>query len=280
MAFLDSSDRSYATVGPLVDYIPSSHLSPEKPFVERLAERYPELVKPLTQNGGVAKLLDEGFMEDDVKFGMLEIELSQDDYTTIKTLYEAMDRTLWSDVYSWVDVHEASKMGVFQEMGEVLMIKFNAGPKDSVDIPETFYPERYLLDRRNEACQIQLAWCETQRDSRRVQAEMQRINDWRDKWTNQTLDKKEVLNKVKAQWAEYSAYLEGRARFRAMEESGFDTDLYPDYHAAPCKLDSELQERLDRTKDILEFCASLIAELNQRAKGMHRRVGPYTMLTP
>ncbi|KAH6893234.1 hypothetical protein B0T10DRAFT_481793 [Thelonectria olida] len=270
MAFLDSTDRSYATVSTLVDYIPSSHLGPEKCFYDQIVAHYDKQVKPLMQRAVVRKLVGEDPRPENCPFGILEVEHQRKDYDHIETLYEALDRVLWSDVYAWAETAEASKTAMFEEMGDVFVINIGGdGPQDSIEIPEVFYPEKYLATRKDEALRIQLAWCEVQKALNRITEEMQRINQGIDRWTHQEFDKGELLNKAAGQWTEYIAYVEGRARFQAMEESGFDTNLYPDYRAAPCKLDSQLQERLDRTKDVLDFCDSQISKLKKRSKALN-----------
>lgn len=270
MAFLDSTDRSYGTISVLADLIPFSNLGPEKQFYEQLGERQGDKIRPLTQIASLSEVYGDNLGYEDAKFGLLEMDHMRSDYGIIKTLYESLDHVMWNDVLGWNEVHESSKMAMFKELGDVFVIKMKGdGPEDSMEIPEVFYPEKYMTSRKEEARRIQIGWCKSKREMTKIVEERDRIYQWRDSWTTQIHDKRNLIKKAADQWAGYSTYLESLARFQAMEKSGFDTNEYPDYRAAPCNMDSKSKERQDKVDEVIRFSERLLADLETRVKGLN-----------
>ncbi|KAI5461474.1 hypothetical protein BGZ63DRAFT_356951 [Mariannaea sp. PMI_226] len=269
MAFLDSTDRSYGTAGVLADLIPFSNLGAEKQFYEMLGERANEQTKPLAQVAALAEIYNDGPGYEEATFGILEVEHTRSEYSDIKTLYEALDHVMWNESLGWHDIHEEAKMAMFKEMGDVLVIKFGRdGPEEAIEIPDVFYPERYLLTRKAEARRIQIGWCKTKKDMSKVVAQQTRIQRWKDNWNNQTFDKRDLIKNVNNQWVGYQGYLESLARFQEMERSGFDTDKYPDYRLAPCNMDEKSKEQSDKVNDMIKLSEKLLAALETRLQGL------------
>ncbi|UNI18680.1 hypothetical protein JDV02_004933 [Purpureocillium takamizusanense] len=267
MAFLDSTERSYGTVSVLTDLIPSSSLGPEKQFYEHLTELNGDLIKPLTQVATLARVLGGSISDDEAKFGLLEIEHLRSDYKYIKTLYESLDHIMWSDALAWGELSEDSKMAVFKEMGEVITIKIGGdGPADSLDIPLEFYPEKYLDSRKEEARRIQQGWCDTKEQIKDIALAQQELHRWLNDWNHESFDKGDVLKKVTGQWTAYREYLAGRGRFRGMEESGFDTDKYPDYRAAPCTMNDEELGHQEQVEEVLKAASLAAADIEAKLK--------------
>ncbi|KAL3957356.1 hypothetical protein ACCO45_007934 [Purpureocillium lilacinum] len=273
MAFLDSTERSYGTVSVLTDIIPYSSLGPEKQFYEQLTEQNGDLIKPLTQVATLARVLGGNIGDDEAKFGLLEIEHLRTDYKYIKTLYESLDHIMWSDALAWGELNEESKMAVFKEMGEVITIKVGGdGPADSIDIPLEFYPEKYLDSRKDEARRIQQGWCDTKEQIKDIALAQQELHHWLNDWNHESFDKGDVLKKVTAQWTAYREYLTGRGRFRGMEESGFDTDKYPDYRAAPCTMNEEEHGHQQKVEEVLEAASLAVADIEAKMKATNEQL--------
>ncbi|KAJ6438315.1 LOW QUALITY PROTEIN: ubiquitin interaction domain-containing protein [Purpureocillium lavendulum] len=273
MAFLDSTERSYGTVSVLTDLIPYSSLGPEKQFYEHLTEQNAELIKPLTQVATLARVLGGSVSDDEAKFGLLEIEHLRSDYIHIKTLYESLDHIMWSDALAWGEVSDDSKMAVFKEMGEVITIKIGGdGPEDSVDMPLEFYPERYLESRKDEARRIQQGWCETKAQLNTVAMAQQNIYRWHNDWSQESFDRKDMLQKAIDQWTTYREYLTSRGRFRGMEQSGFDTDKYPDYRTAPSAMSEEEQKHLEKVEQVLKAANASVAEADAKMKVLNEQL--------
>ncbi len=269
MAFLDSTERSYGSTSVLTETVPNSHHGPEKHFYECLGQRNGEEVFPLTQVATLANLQGDDLGHEDARFSLLEIEHQQGDYSTIKTLYEALDHLMWSDVLSWDELTEDSKMAMFKEMGEVLAIKFGGeGPQDSLDIPTELYPEKYLAARKNEARRIQKAWCETKLAMTKIANEKREAHEWRDDFGQLSYDKRVKMGKAVEQWRVLEDYLQSAGRFTGMQQSGFDTNRFPDYHEAPESLSEPQQQTLEKVGNVLELTERVLADVDRVLDGM------------
>ncbi|EQK98555.1 ubiquitin interaction domain-containing protein [Ophiocordyceps sinensis CO18] len=272
MAFLDSTERSYGTVSVLTDLIPFSTVAPEKRLFENLVHDWAELMMPLTQVATLAHVLGDDEGEEEAGFALLDVENVRTDYDNIKTLYESLDHVMWSEALSWNELHEGSKMAMFKHVGDVMVIKFSGdGPQDSIEIPEELFPERYLVSRKDEARRIQKGWCETKKAIQHLTAVAQgeqELYEWRNDWSRQSSDKRGIIIKAIDQWKVYREYLESRGRFRGMEDSGFDTDKYPDYRAAPCQMDDEEKQHHQAVEDVLQLAERALANIEERLKAL------------
>ncbi|KAM5342343.1 hypothetical protein ACJ41O_013309 [Fusarium nematophilum] len=271
MAFLDSTERGYGSVAVLTDLLrPSRNGGIERQFFELLTERFPDPMKPVVQIAALARFHGDSLGYDEARFGILEMEQVRTEYSGIKTLYEALDHVMWSDTLGWDEIRPESKMAFFKEMGEVLVLNISGdGPEDSIEIPAELYPERYLTTRKDEARRLQYGWCDTKREINRLMGEKDRIYQLQNEWKNDKFkDKRDLIKKASEQWAEYKNYLESLARFQAMEKSGFDTDKYPDYRAAPCDMDDKTQQQHHKVDEVIRFSGELLANLEERVKGL------------
>ncbi|KJZ71903.1 hypothetical protein HIM_08748 [Hirsutella minnesotensis 3608] len=271
MAFLDATERGYGTVSVLSDLFPFPNVPPEKKLFEYLMQQNQELTMPLTQIATLSPVKDDEIGQEDARFGLLEIEHLRADYSNIKTLYESFDHIMWTDALSWGEIHESAKMAMFKDMGEVLTIKIGGdGPEDSIEIPEELFPEKYLISRKAEARRIQQGWCDTKKAMQLISQDEQELYEWRNDWDHQSFDKKEMLSRVIGQWTAYRDYLETRGRFRGMEQSGFNTDKYPDYRAAPCQMDEEGQHLHQGAEGVLRLAEHALADIDERLKALNR----------
>lgn len=269
MAFLDSTERSYGTVNTLTDLLANTHNGVERAFYERLG--YEKVLAPLYQEASLVNVVGDdvsGKTYDDARFGLLVLDHRWPDYTHIKTLYEALDYLMWGDVLSWADPNETSRMAMFQNMGEVFAIKVGAeGPPESFEIPEVFYPERYLASRKEEARRIMSAWCKTKNDIDRVTTEERRLQEWHNDWNQLSLDKSEMIAKAKEQWQVFSNYLETAGQFQGMEASAFDINKYPDYRTAPCQMTDEQVTHSKQVNEVLLLAERILSDIETRTEG-------------
>lgn len=271
MALLDQTERAYGTVSVLTDLIPWSSTGAEKQFYELLAERNREIIEPLTQTAVVALAIGDDAGDEEAKFGLLDIELQPSAYQHITTLYEAIDHVMWSDMCQWNLLHEDTRMAMFRDMGEVLVLKFcENGPTNSIEIPVELYPERWLSSRKDEARQIQKSWCEASKIIASTLNAGNAILQHRDAPTNKITGKADLLKKTEEQWRVLGEYLQSAARFKAMEESGFDTDKYPDYHAAPCAMGNGEAESFETVEAVLKWTDRARLGLEEKLQGMWR----------
>ncbi|KHO00332.1 ubiquitin interaction domain-containing protein [Metarhizium album ARSEF 1941] len=270
LAFLDSTERSYGSVSVLTDLIPYPSLGPEKQFYEYLGPKNEEKLKPLIHSAALAPVFGDDLGDEEAKFGLLEMEHLRSDYAYIKTLYESLDHTMWSDVLSWNELHEGSKMAMFTETGEVLAVKVNGdGPQDSIDIPEKLYLEKYQTSRKDEARRIQVSWCDTKNAIMKIAKEEQQLFEWRNDWDHQMIDKKQMIQKARDQWQVYSDYLLGLGKFRGMVASGFDTDRYPDYRMAPCEMSESENNAFERVDEVLKMLLRMLSDIDKRLTSLN-----------
>ncbi|WZH46137.1 uncharacterized protein QYS62_007207 [Fusarium acuminatum] len=270
MAFLDSTERAYGSVSVLADLLaPPYSTGMEKQFYEMLGQKHSDSIQPLMQVAALAMFHGDD-LEEDVKFGLLEMEHLRNDYRFIKTLYEALDHVIWSDTLGWDKIHEGSKMAFFKEMGEVLVLNTTGdGPEDSIEIPQEFYPEKYLTSRKDEARRIQRGWCQTKEEVARISSEKEQLYRLKETWDSGNIDdKRELLRKTADQWGEYKNYLETFARFRTLENSGFDTNKYPDYRTAPPDVDDITHKQHETVVDVIDYSEKLLADLETRMQGL------------
>lgn len=276
MAFLDSTERSFGSVGVLSDLVPYPSLGAEKQFYEQLGQQDKEKIDPLFQVATLATVHGNDMGSEDAKFGLLEVEHLRSDYVNIKTLYESLDYIMWNDALSWNEVHEGSKMGMFKEMGEVLAIKIGGdGPEDSIDIPAELYPEKYLASRKEEARKIQIAWCETKTALVKIAQEEQHLQEWKNDLDHISYDKKEMIQKIQNQWKAFGEFLESSGRYQQMEASGFDTKRYPDYRAAPCQMNDGQKLLNEKVEEVLHLSQRILSDMETRMEGRFHLLLPF-----
>jgi hypothetical protein len=267
MAFLDATERSFGSVAALTDAIPYASLGPEKQFYEYLGPRNETKLKPLIHSAVLAPVIGDDLGDEEAKFGLLEMEHLRSDYTHIKTIYESLDHTMWSDILTWKELQEGSKMAMFKDMGDVLAIKINGdGPQDSIDIPEKLYLEKYQTTRKDEARRIQKSWCDTKNTMTRISEEEHFLYEWCNDWDHQMHDKKQMIEKASVQWKAYGEYLQSLGKFQGMESSGFDTDKYPDYRVAPCELKEDENNASDRVDEVLQVLLSMLNNVDDKLR--------------
>ncbi|KAK2595163.1 hypothetical protein QQS21_007123 [Conoideocrella luteorostrata] len=273
MAFLDSTERSYGTVSVLADLIPSSGLGPEKQLYEYIGSRNEVILQPLIHTVPLAPVLGDDLGQDGARFCLLEMDHHREDYTYIKTLYESLDHTMWSDALQQNEIHEGSNMAMFKEMGDVLAIKLGGdGPEDSIDIPEKLYLDKYQTTRKDEARRIQMAWCATRNAISRIAKEEMKLYEWRNNWNDRVFDRKQMIQRAQDQWRVYYEYVQSLSRFRQMEASGFDTDKYPDYRMAPCEIDAQDENKYQTVEDVLKLTERMLSDIDTRMKVLNEQL--------
>lgn len=268
MAFLDSTERGYGSTSVLTEKMSYGGIGMEKHFYEMLGQRHMETIRPLMQVACLA-LFNGDTLEEDATFGLLEIEHTRNEYKCIKTLYEALDHVMWSDTLGLEAINQGSKVAYFKELGEILVLEITGdGPGRAIDIPCEFYPERYMMSRRDEARRIQYGWRQTKEDMARLEKEKEELDCLKEIWiTGNAKTKSELLKKSTEQWEGYKSYLEGFGKFRALEKSGFDTTKYPDYHQAVPDYDDVTEKQYETVEEVLQYSKKLLERLERRMKG-------------
>ncbi|KAL6913484.1 hypothetical protein FSHL1_011160 [Fusarium sambucinum] len=267
MAFLDSTERGHGSIIVLADYMRPESSGMEKQFYEMLGQRHMETIRPIMQVASLA-LFHGDTLEEDATFGLLEIEHTHDEYKCIKTLYEALDHVMWSDTLGSETINQDSKVAFFKEMGEVLVLDIAGdGPKDAIEIPQEFYPEKYMMSRKDEARRIQYGWRQTKKEMARLEKKKEQLDRLAETWvTDKAKTKSDLLKRSAEQWEGYKTYLDGLGKFRALEKSGFDTNMYPDYHQAVPDRDDVAKEQYQTVEEVIRHSKKLLESLDKRMK--------------
>lgn len=268
MAFLDSTERSYGTVSVLHSLIPYATFETEKQFYQYLDQRNSGKLDSLFQTASPAKVYDDDEIDDETaKFAMFEFDLRREAYHEVATVYEALDHLMWNDALSWDTFDDTTKMAVLTSTGEVIAIKIGGdGPAESIEIPTTFYPERWLLSRKDEARRIQAACVSTKRQMAALALQGKAQNQWLNDWGQIKHTRRDTLEQAVAQWNIYGEYLEGAGRLETMRSSNFDTDRFPDYHAAPSTMSIEGTVKRKKVEEVVKAAEKSLAELDEHVE--------------
>lgn len=286
VAFLDQTSRSYASADSVTRIITAPSLaveyggseSVEKHFYEMFAARNPDQVRPFYSRVTLESVLDDvSQMEEDeeddesternASFGLLETEVAKDDLKHTKTLYEVMDHIMWGHALN-DGIREDSKMAMYKEFGEILSFKLEGDyPEEgSVVIPEVLYPARWSEEWKPEARKIQAEWYRTKSGLQKLEEAKTKLESFQDPNGGETKSKEEYLSQKRSKWETYIKFLENRARFRALEESDFDINKYPDYKSAPCQMTDEDQEIHQECQEMLQMIDKSLKALEKSKK--------------
>lgn len=271
MAFLDSTDRSYGTVSVLFNLIPFPGFGPEKQFYDQFAQRNPVEVQPLYSKVILSQVQDGEDQNEEVSFGLLEVEHAKSEFQNIKTLYESIDHIIWGDLLAWGDPAEGTKFAYFREVGEVFVINMTGDLPDpnSFEIPEVFYPERWIENRKEDALRMMKSWEQTKRAISILEAAELRLYEVRDEETGIIHDRRVLAEKATEQWEAYREYLESRSRFRTVAESGFDSHKHPEYRSAPAQMTEEEQKQYERIGEVINYTKGLLTDVSQKVQALH-----------
>ncbi|KAK5630950.1 hypothetical protein RRF57_006665 [Xylaria bambusicola] len=178
LAFLDSSERSYASADSLAEtkaidptfgsWMPdvedklfqalqeASIANPDSGIEEMTTTGMIMSIIPPSDNEPESSGQDE---EEDntTSFIFLDIALDFESYSRVDTMYDALDHLLWSSALSldYSFPHNA-KTAVLLKPGEVLTIRFGgSGFSKPCEIPAVFYADRYMNDRKDLAIHFQ-----------------------------------------------------------------------------------------------------------------------------
>ncbi|KAI5862927.1 hypothetical protein GGS23DRAFT_570200 [Durotheca rogersii] len=187
MAFLDNTERSYGTVDTLVetkavdpnygawvadvedalfDAIkeganenPACDLAPMTTMGAVVSCDEPHASESRTEGGRNADSWgdDEQDNEQDNPFIFLDIQLEEEHYELVKTLYDALDHLFWSHALSLDhSFPENAKFAVLSKPPEVITIRLgSSGLVGPCEIPPVLYADRYMSDRKHTALHLQ-----------------------------------------------------------------------------------------------------------------------------
>ncbi|KLU82788.1 hypothetical protein MAPG_01856 [Magnaporthiopsis poae ATCC 64411] len=247
MAFLDLTERSYGTA----DVLASLQLIraewgaevPESKFFDLLREYHSrDSLTRLFWEVGIFSFSSSGPATDDSpeRFAILDMRLNAAQYQKIETLYDAWDELFWIDVNSTSEDESSLRTAAITEIADVLTMTFGGegGLVRPLDIPETFYIDRYLAERRDESMEQQLEI----RSLRRRLAEIDRLEfDMSRWWSQKDQQWKEKIAMSRAVIEDRVAREED-LRFTALRRRWFESVDTPEYfHFIPGYMDGKIQ---------------------------------------
>ncbi|SPN97635.1 uncharacterized protein DNG_01147 [Cephalotrichum gorgonifer] len=278
LGFLESTERSFGSTRVLSDIF-SNSWDQEESFFSTLLEKYgQEVMGPMTH---VARSFEIGYPDtehqaEDCEAGNVcyfKFNLTEDSHGNKKSLYDVLDYEIWKQAledYLYSSL-ETQSMSLFTSMGDVFIMNVVDSSRSTCkfEIPQTWYPERYLWSRKNEAIGIQ--WLR-----RRVRAATNRIQEKLAPSGEASLaDRLKMLEMEIRRCDILLDYLNARPRFRTLEQSGFDGKMYPkgvsDVPWNPTEEDQASVDDITRTReDAKQQCESLRAEIQELESKMKR----------
>ncbi|KAJ0162168.1 hypothetical protein CTA2_5017 [Colletotrichum tanaceti] len=266
MAFLDLTERCYGSVEAMADLIPKSNFSPERQFYDTLDEKTDaEVLKPLTHLARPLSLQTLEPTQEPTRFAFLNFELTKSQYEQTKTLYDAWNWIVWHESMTWAEVQPNMGMVVLDDMGEVMTVNIDGeDPPEYLEIPEVWYPERYIESRKEEAriCQEHLAW--VARALYEARSREYELTKWIDPKTDKIHDKGELLHQVLKEHMRHADYLDGLGRFRELQKlENEDEKQYIRLEDVPC-VKTEAEEALAKSaQQVADRCSWEISQLDE-----------------
>ncbi|PKS07976.1 hypothetical protein jhhlp_006588 [Lomentospora prolificans] len=247
--FLDSSERSYGSTRVLAEMFQGTWDYEESLF-RALFDRYGlDNLEPFVHE---ACIFDIGpalsvAKEEDCEHntvGFLKFGLTEETHKHVKSLYDVWDYELWRPAlvdYLYTPL-EKIHMSLFSTARDIIIVTVTDPFQSSkFSIPEVFYPERYIWQRRKEAIGLQYM-------RRRIRQKREKIERRGCPPGQPSLEEQMKRWEAEAKRTEILMdYLEISARFRVFKESGFDHKLYPrGAEDAPCTFSEEQEGERQR----------------------------------
>lgn len=269
MAFLDTTDRSFGTVGVLAGSLPDFPLPPEIRFFHLLGTKDMDRENCLLHSLAYTSALDDDAKVDLIRLGLLNTGSQPSDYGCIKTLYECLDQTLWDEALDKAKTaNRSSRMYMFKETGEVLVIRLNGeGPPTSVEIPEKLYLERYNTSRKGEARQVHSALRQIKDAIARISAEEDVAMGWQVDDSNTRYSRKEVIVAIRERYQAYNNYFDTLNQFRRMERQGFEWGATADGEVPTNSLAEDEVVMHRKVADVLKLTNDMLHDLDTRISG-------------
>ncbi|KAI1811050.1 hypothetical protein GGS20DRAFT_564750 [Poronia punctata] len=171
LAFLELSERSYASADALAatkaidqtfgSWMPDVEEKLFEALQESGAENPVEELERMTTTGRIVPVIPASAEEtepgDTTSFLFLDIALDYESYTWVNSLYDALDHLLWSNALSLDYQFPAdAQTAILLKPAEVLTMRLGGGGLvKPCDIPEIFYADRYMHNRKDTGLHLQ-----------------------------------------------------------------------------------------------------------------------------
>lgn len=252
LAFLDMTDRSYATSDTLANVLGNL----EEELFEKL--RTSESCEGKDDNSdSVASLFCQAnvisVMTEEIWYshawGLLQIELSTENLSIAETLNDVWDMLFFMDIVE-EQVTEA-KTALLSNVGEVLTMRFAEELPKMLEIPETFYVDRYLASNRDRMREVQFDMRAINRAINKSKKLERDLITWTCLETGAIRNRKEVNPLAVSRCQDMIDLIKSAAAWRRREEYralGVDGHYLPDRQDEP-RLSFEEVQRVQRLEE-------------------------------
>ncbi|KAI6777689.1 ubiquitin interaction motif protein [Emericellopsis cladophorae] len=260
MAFLDDTERSYASCEKISEHLGSAVFGEFNSVTESFnsylnwGNEDTDIKEKFCST--IESRLPDGEVLGRSKWSSLVARNVRDDSLSLSTLYELIDTILWENLY---ENDRRGVTSVLAETADVFTISVNSDTNAGiVQIPEEFYPERWLDSRFEEALKIQKGLRGARKSYLEASKARMNLPTFHDPVAGTRVRKREYLEKTEGRLQAYKDYVEGRARFRTVANSDYEVDRYPDYRLAEFELTAEETTLHDRVARAAEYCKSAV----------------------
>jgi hypothetical protein len=222
MAFLELTERAYGTADVLAKARhPETHDTddPEKDFFQSFSESRPNEdtlgIRETLISSVEVVYLDNFSPQGGDRFGLLDLQIGKDNDPLPETLYNVLDWLFFVDLRLAREDPSATRMAWISQASEVLTCRFQGdGLPAPVQIPETFYIDRYLKSNGQKLQELQMEMItllEAYDASMRKEADLIR---WVNPQTNKAYDRRVLIKASVRRCQEKMARIRHRAFWR------------------------------------------------------------------
>jgi hypothetical protein len=285
MAFLDSGERSYASIASLVGALSQRQFgSLEEGFYKILmSAENRNVATPLLH---LVRLFGEESSSDDLEsadkmsFAFFDIEMMDpDEWSELGSFDEMWDHYMWSrattgrlpireDDENFYLLGDATQFKFFEAMGDALAVRIGGnGPPEPFELPSVWLPERYLKTRLSEALGLQGHWAVQTRCVTQLKERLRQVSQCQGP-NGENLDLIPELDRRIAKQQAWLSYLDRRARFRAFKDSDFNETTYPNgYTDAPAIMTNDETELKAELEGVIQNLEHKKVQAEEQMKG-------------
>ena len=280
MAFLEATERAYGTADVLAraKHPSTSEIGePERDFFQNLLETrprplYPEAGDVFTSPVEVVSI-DEVRVYGEDAFAILDLPVSKDTAGMApESIYHVMDRLFFADAAMAREDLSIARMAWLVQPSEIFTCRFQAddGLPAPIDVPETFYLDRYMKLHRSQLLELQMDHVKLSRlYEANAQKEAQLVN-WVNPQTNKPYDRRVLVKAAVDRCQDKIRRIKNRAFWRKHEQAppqAEDEFYLPEHVGDPNLLPDEAAVVAHYEAKIRELEADL-AEKDRIMKGM------------
>jgi hypothetical protein len=284
VGFLEGTERAYGTA----DLLPSSSRlaaketgDAEKDFFTSFSELHPPKVRCENRDVLMSSVeivaLDDFNPQGGDRFGLLDVEVSKEADPIPENLYNVLDWVFFVDLRVAKDDPSAARLAWITEASEVITCRIQTedGLPGPLEMPETFYLDRYMRSKGKEIQEIQMDLVALLKEyDANVRREDELVR-WINPQTNKAYDRRVLIKAAVRRCHEKIRRISHRAFWRKHEqqpaEGEAEGDYYlPEHAGEPVLLPEEASVVADYKAKIQEL-ESQLAEMERVLNGVWSR---------